>query len=115
MSDLEEMVNTEIARIIERGLKLAENSKRRECVSEIDNGLFKYFAKIANSLGKSLTDKARLPEFIDFLKEKGYINLDVWRKILDLLLVVDGLKMQDKILDLELLRDILDEWKEEAE
>jgi len=97
----------EIVRIVERGLKLAENGKRRGCISEIDNGLFKYFTKIADSLGKPLTDKARLPEFIDFLKEKGYINLDVWRKILDLLLVVDGLKMQDKILDqdLKLLRE----------
>jgi hydroxylamine reductase (hybrid-cluster protein) len=38
MSDLEEMVNTEIARIIERGLKLAENSKRRECSAKLTTG-----------------------------------------------------------------------------
>jgi hypothetical protein len=101
--------------IIEHGVSLAEGGKRRECINEIDEAIFNYFSKIANVLDRQLTDKGRLPEFIDFLKEKGYINLDVWRKILDLLLVVDGLKMQDEILDqdLELLRELSEEWREQ--
>jgi hypothetical protein len=104
-----------MAEIIEHGINLAESGKHQECINEIDEAVFNYFTKIASSLGKRLTDKAKLPEFIDFLREKGYISVDVWRMILDLMLVIDGLKMQDELLDqdVELLRELSNEWREQ--
>jgi hypothetical protein len=102
-----------IADIIENGIKLAESRGYKECINEIDKAIFKYFRSVAGTFDKALTDETELPEIIDVLRKRGYISIDVWKKLLDLLLILDGLKMQDEILDqdLKLLREISEDWK----
>ena len=58
-----------------------------------------------------MNDESELPEIIDYLKQEGFINPDVWSKLLDLLLIIDGLKLQEEILaeDIKLLSEICEE------
>jgi len=106
---------TEIVDIIENGIKLAESGRRQECINKIDKAIFEYFRNVADIFNKALTDETELPEIIDALRKEGCISIDVWRKLLDLLLIIDGLKMQDEILDqdLKLLREISEDWKKQ--
>jgi len=98
----------EIADIIERGVSLAKSGNRKNCIEEIGRAIFEYFRDIADILNKALTDEKELPKIIDTLKNEGYIGKDVREKLLDFLLTLDGLRMQDEILDddLDLLREI---------
>jgi hypothetical protein len=102
-----------IADIIGNCIKFAESRGYKECINEIDKAIFKYFRSVAGIFDKALTDETELPEIIDILRKKGYISIDVWRKLLDLLLILDGLKMQDEILDQDLkpLREISEDLK----
>ena len=109
------VVPAEIAEIIESGIKLAESGKRQDGIKKINIDIFEYFRDVANLFNKALTNETELPEIIDALRKEGHISKDVWGKLLDLLLILDGLKMQDEILDgdLELLHEISDDLKKQ--
>jgi hypothetical protein len=105
----------DIADIVEDNIKLANQGERFN-IEKVDNEIYKYFKEVAKIFNETLKDKTELPKIIDFLKQKGYINENVWKNLLDLLLILDGLSLQDEILndDLKLLQEIAVDLRKEG-
>ena len=79
---------------IRDGVKLARDGKHSDAVKKIDETVFDTFREMGEKLGRPPVDETELPRFIDWLRSKGLINEHDWRSLLDLLLILDGLKLQ---------------------
>lgn len=100
-----------IVSIIKENLKFFETVTPQEFIKQIDKELFEYFKKIADVFNRTLSDETEIPEIIDFLRQNGHITDDISTKLLDLLLIIDGLKLQKNLReeDIELLASIADD------
>ena len=96
-----------ITDILENNLKSIKSEKRVEIIKGISIDINKYILKLAETfnIDRTLISEADLPKIIDELRIKGYITKDLWKKLLDLLLILDGLEIQEEILD-EDIRDL---------
>lgn len=102
---------TSIASIIKESLKLAKSVGPQKFIEQVDKEIFECFKKIASVFNMTLANGTEIPEIIDSLKQNGRITEDVSAKLLDLLLIIDGLKFQNEILpeDIELLSNIAED------
>jgi len=103
-----------IASILREAIQSIKTGTSQQVIDQINKEIFKFFKKIANAFNKTLPDETEIPEIIDFLRQNGYITEKSSAKLLDLLLIIDGLKFQNEILDedIELILKISDELEE---
>jgi len=92
-------------------INLAENIRKviakRSNIETLEAVVFENFKYTARAFNFVLEEESELPKIIDFLREEGVLDEDAWRKLLDFLLILDGLSTQDEIFDedIELLND----------
>ena len=105
---------TAIASILKESIQIAKTATAQQVIEYIDKKVFECFKRIASVFNKALANETEIPEIIDFLRQNGYITEKESAKLLDLLLIIDGLKLQSKILDedVKLLSKIAEELEE---
>jgi len=105
---------TAIASILKEAIQIAKIATVQQVIEHIDKKVFEYFKRIASVFNKALANETEIPEIIDFLRKNGYVTEKESAKLLDLLLIIDGLKLQSKILDedVKLLSKIAEELEE---
>jgi len=87
------LIPSSIRELIERK-DLGGIENHQSILDRIEEELFDHFKGIAEVLDLDLEDVTEMPIVIDRLRAEKLIDESTWSKLLDMLLIIDGLKMQ---------------------